>query len=412
MNYSAANKGKLHRADRLLRNARPLIATMFLPVSVLLARSTALAADPVLLGEWKPDGFGNASNLDISGKLVALANFSGLLLIDVSDPARPMRMAQIPTGKPVLDVRVVGHLAYTASTTAGLQIVDISDPAKPTLSGNFTPQGAAVSIHLAGHYAYMAADYAGLQIVDVSDPENPLGVGGLITAFANDVDVAGNVAYLADRSEGVIIIDVSDPATPTEMGRFKTVGQAMGLQLIWPLLYVAEGASGLSILDVTDATHPVSLGGFNTTGNANAVAVVGNVAFVADGTSGVQVIDVSDPRNPVRTGGKKLNTEAIGIRVEGQYAYVGKGPGGLQVLDVSQAVAPSLGITRTAQGADLLLFGATGRAYALESTTVLAPAASWSVATNVVLTTNQLSLPNFSTSTVENRFFRVRLVAQ
>jgi hypothetical protein len=55
---------------------------------------------------------------------------------------------------------------------------------------------------------------------------------------------------------------------------------------------------------------------------------------------------------------------------------------------------------------------AAGHTYALESTAGLLAVPIWNVETNVVLTTNQLTLSNFSPAIFGNRFFRLRSTAQ
>jgi Ca2+-binding RTX toxin-like protein len=70
-------------------------------------------------------------------------------------------------------VQVVGNYAYVADAHSGLLIIDISNPAAPTLKGNYYTSGNAQDVQVVGNYAYVAGGVDGLQILDVSDFTNP-----------------------------------------------------------------------------------------------------------------------------------------------------------------------------------------------------------------------------------------------
>ncbi|MEI3650108.1 MAG: DUF4347 domain-containing protein [Dolichospermum lemmermannii FEM_B0920] len=66
-------------------------------------------------------------------------------------------------------VQVVGNYAYVADGFSGLQIIDISNPSTPTLKGNYDTSGFAFGVQVVGNYVYVADGSSGLQIIDVSD---------------------------------------------------------------------------------------------------------------------------------------------------------------------------------------------------------------------------------------------------
>jgi len=70
-------------------------------------------------------------------------------------------------------VQIVGNYAYVADNFSGLQIIDISNPAAPTLKGNYDTSGNAYGVQIVGNYAYVADYGGGLKIIDVSDFTNP-----------------------------------------------------------------------------------------------------------------------------------------------------------------------------------------------------------------------------------------------
>ena len=70
-------------------------------------------------------------------------------------------------------VYVSGNYAYVAGWYSGLQVIDISDPTKPTPAGSYNTPGDAYGVYVSGNYAYVADDEAGLQVIDISDPAKP-----------------------------------------------------------------------------------------------------------------------------------------------------------------------------------------------------------------------------------------------
>ncbi len=106
----------------------------------------------------------------------------------------------------------MGNYAYIADYFSGLQIIDISNPTNPILKGNYYSSGEATDVQVVGNYAYLAAGGGGLQIIDISNPTNPTIKGNYQNNYdyAFDVKVVGSYAYVAAREGGLQIIDVSD----------------------------------------------------------------------------------------------------------------------------------------------------------------------------------------------------------
>ena len=77
-------------------------------------------------------------------------------------------------------VDAAGHLAFLAASEEGLIIFDVSDPARPAEVGRFKPERAVNRVAVSKERAYLANDSAGLVILDVKDPAHPviLGAGG------------------------------------------------------------------------------------------------------------------------------------------------------------------------------------------------------------------------------------------
>jgi hypothetical protein len=239
-------------------------------------------------------------------------------------------------------VQIVGNYAYVADYWSGLQIIDISNPATPTFKGNYNTSGYAWDVQIVGNYAYVADWGSGLQIIDISNPVAPTLKGNYDTSsLAYGVQIVGNYAYVADDYSGLQIIDISNPATPTLKGNYDTSGYAVGVQVVGNYAYVADHYSGLQIIDISNPATPTLKGNYDTSGSARDVQIVGNYAYVADSNSGLQIIDISNPAAPTLKGNYDTSGSASDVQIVGNYAYVADGDGGLQILDVSDFTNPS-----------------------------------------------------------------------
>ena len=91
-----------------------------------------------------------------------------------------------------------------ADGSAGLQVIDVSNPANPLRVGGYDTSGNAYGVAVSGNIAYVADWDAGLQVIDVSNPANPVRLGGYDTSGdAYGVAVAGNRIYVADGEKGL-----------------------------------------------------------------------------------------------------------------------------------------------------------------------------------------------------------------
>ena len=109
-----------------------------------------------------------------------------------------------------LGVFVTNNLAFIATDYGGLIIMDVSDAANPVRVGDCDTSGSAWGVTVAGNHAYVVGYEMGLLVIDVSNPANPVRVGGCDTSGESfGVAVAGEFAYLADREGGLAIFQLA-----------------------------------------------------------------------------------------------------------------------------------------------------------------------------------------------------------
>ncbi|NCR00145.1 MAG: hypothetical protein GPJ11_11905, partial [Microcystis aeruginosa L211-101] len=309
-------------------------------VVVIDGQSVQIEQAITLVGSYDTPGY--AMDVQVVGNYAYVADYySGLQIIDISNPATPTLKGNYDTSGYAWDVQIAGNYAYVADYYPGLQIIDISNPATPTLKGNYHTSGYAAGVQIVGNYAYVADGYLGLQIIDISNPATPTPKGNYHTSgYAAGVQIAGNYAYVADGYLGLQIIDISNPATPTLKGNYDTSDYAWDVQIVGNYAYVADYYSGLQIIDISNPATPTLKGNYHTSGYAVGVQIVGNYAYVADGYLGLQIIDISNPATPTLKGNYDTSGWSYGVQVVGNYAYVADGDG-VQILDVSDFTNPS-----------------------------------------------------------------------
>jgi hypothetical protein len=222
-----------------------------------------------------------------------------------------------------------------ADYAAGLQVIDISNPAAPVRVGGYDTSGIATDVAVAGQYAYVADYLAGLQVIDVSNPAAPVPVGGYDTnGSCVDVVISGSHAYLADYAAGLQVIGVTNPSTPSWVGGLDTVGYARGLALLGHYALVADDSAGLAVVDIANPAAPLGVTELALSGVASGVTVSGPYAYVAAYAAGLQVINVLNPAAPSWAGGLDTNGHALSVAASGAYAYVADGVDGLIILRV------------------------------------------------------------------------------
>ncbi|MEN9676404.1 MAG: hypothetical protein RIS76_2300 [Verrucomicrobiota bacterium] len=278
-----------------------------------------------------------ANKVVVSGTVAYVADgFEGLKVLDVRNPATPLRRAHLPLLGDARDIQLRGDIAFLATTEEGLQLVDVSDPDLPRLVGEFPTEGRALAVEVADRVAYVAAGTGGLVIVNVSAPAAPLLLGQVaIPGEAAGVQVVGSLAYVAGGDAGLSVVDIADPKAPRVLGTVGLGGYAKAVDVVGSLAYVAAGSRGLQVVDVRQPGRPVLRGGEpGGFGAAFGVQVVGSIALVSDLIRGVRAVDVSTPDSLVVIGTSPKSAESYALQWVDGLAFVADGLAGIRILDV------------------------------------------------------------------------------
>jgi hypothetical protein len=136
----------------------------------------------------------------------------GVTLHDVSDPRRPVKLAEWNTaGGLTHGMEMDDRYVYVCGTTERskrrneeLIVLDTVDPRAPKVVGTY---------HVMGQHE-------GETFSPMND-KNPVGTDQFVTC--HEIIKDGTRLYVAYRDAGVIILDITDPTRPTELGVFDYV---------------------------------------------------------------------------------------------------------------------------------------------------------------------------------------------
>jgi hypothetical protein len=332
-------------------------------ISALTILDISIPASPQVRG--KLDFEEEICALAISGADAYLVGYSGLLVVNISDPDSPQLVCGANVWSSPEAVAVSGNYLYVSSRGLGidLTVFDITNPEGPREVGNVDAPGDGTGVAVAGSHAYLTTDDAGLQVIDVANPASPPRVGrGGIRNVAMAVAVSGTYAYVLDNWLTLTVIDFTDPAQPHTVGSVRVPGQAYrhdyDLAVDGNHVYVAAG-SGLAVVDVTDPLQPSVVGTVSVPGHTRAVAVSGNYAYVSGYETGLQVSDISDPATPRIVGNAALPEDAHSVTISGTHAYVACPFDGLQVVDIADPMNPYVvgGVEMPGRAVDVVVVG-------------------------------------------------------
>jgi len=287
---------------------------------------------------WYPTSEG-AQEVSLRGNLAAVANdWAGLVLLDVTDGARPKKLSRYmpggvvlsaaflndttvciargPEGLEMLDianvnspaavstitnvtvnvVRTFGNLALFATTPAGFRIVDLTNPGQPVTLATVSLNYRINDILIAGTLACLSLASHGVMLVDISNPVQPNIIKDFVTGqYPNKLALKGQVLFMSDIGVGVELINISNPAAPNVLATYNTPGQAQGLATWNNLLFIADGYKGtIEIADITNPAQPASAGQIVGTAYFNSVVERNGLLYTANGDNGVGIYSITN----------------------------------------------------------------------------------------------------------------------
>ncbi|MBN1316658.1 MAG: hypothetical protein JXA42_14365 [Anaerolineales bacterium] len=350
----------------------------------LMTVDARASSGPVMIGKYQsPNG---AGGMDWHGNNLYMTSGSEgpeLLILDMSNPARPSEISRIGSGAGGGQVVAYDDRVFLAAGRLGLNIIDLTQPEMLKISiydpmdtltrlavaqqESGTIYGAGEtgwsitnvqnpslpqplsrvqtdapisSLAIVGNKLYATSTTRGLLAYDISDLTQPqfMGKWSLGTQL-QDVLIRDGYLYLADERAGLRIIDPNPPESPTLLQTLPLSGLPKKIvQLDQDSAYVstAKNTQGLRLLELGHPTHGVlPLGEFPA--DAQAIQVAWPIAYTLDGENfavwELESADVPIPVTSFRINGDRL-------LLDGERAFVGSDAGHVSIIDVSNPASP------------------------------------------------------------------------
>ena len=279
----------------------------------------------------------------------------GLVIVDVTDPKRPVVMGMLPThstegGDFWRDVKVYADHAFIVSENDnhGMQVLELTQLRDIDLSGG------PVTFEESAHY-------------DIDDDENH--------AHNIAINEETGYAYIVgsdDCAGGPQMVKISDPLNPTKAGCFADHGYSHDTQCVTyrgpdadyyghEICFSSNGnvpsPNTLSIVDMTDKVNPVGIANksYGEAGYSHQGWLTPDQKYFLHGdeldeffgiisNTRTRIWDVTDLDNPTVIGEFDNDTTSIdhNIYTEGRYAIASNYTSGLRVYDMRNVAAGEL----------------------------------------------------------------------
>ena len=300
-----------------------------------------------LMGYLSSDEVGGGDMNDIWGwvdpsdgtEYAILGRSTGTSFIDISDPANPVMVANLPTNTVTSfwrDIKVHDNHAFIVSEASGhgMQVVDLTQlgsidnpPQDIEADALYTGWGNAHNIVInestARAYGVGTATFAGgLHILDISDPVNPTLIGDyagdgythdaqVVSYIGPDGNYEGKEIAFCCNENTVTIVDVTDPTDATMISSVGYAGSSYTHQgwLTEDHRYfmsndeLDEQDYGVNtttfIWDVSDLSAPQLIGTFvsETSAIDHNMYVLDTLVYQSNYRAGLRVLDLTDIEN-------------------------------------------------------------------------------------------------------------------
>jgi hypothetical protein len=189
------------------------------------------------------------TDVAISGTLACVTDvFSGLRVIDITNPQSPRLVGAVETSGNALGVAIEGRTAVVVHTAEMFPAL-LPDPVRAKIAERAESLDGARAVAFSDSRGPASDWVAGLDVIDLADPSHPRILGSVDTPGAGEgIAVSGNRAYVADGVAGLQVIDIANPQSPRIAAGLYIPGSAIGVVVSDSHVYIGVSKSGLAIL--------------------------------------------------------------------------------------------------------------------------------------------------------------------
>jgi len=166
----------------------------------------------------------------IGNTVYVVSKDNGLLIYKVMEGEQLKRVSQLMTPFPMnrfdlsIAIQVEDGTAYIANGRAGLLIVDVTNPVKPIILSSISVPGICKELKVVNKRIYAVSHRGGVSVVDVKDPVNPIVLNTFtIPGLSRGIESVDDSIYVSHNVMGVtkvpmpIVPDAVDVISRGEM---------------------------------------------------------------------------------------------------------------------------------------------------------------------------------------------------
>lgn len=229
----------------------------------------------------------------LSGNILFLANWQGIVALDITDISNPFEINFLDTEFGSSKIEHRNDTLFVAGS-GGLDLYGVSNPGSFLLIDNYRTEYPAVGLEIEGGIVLLSSGLGGVDILSLADG---LQVLAHINAIENAVATAfqnGRV-FVAENYSGISEWDVSQIENPVFIRSFVSTGRAVDLEFCEGRLYAAD-YYGVTMFEVGtnegqygDFADPTGNGDIEMVSYPNPVNSGANIRFQLKSPGNVEV---------------------------------------------------------------------------------------------------------------------------
>ena len=291
----------------------------------------------------KTSAISYAADIAVSGSHAYLGHFAAkVTVLDISDLENPREIGSYNVPGGVLSLKVRDHLLFAADGTpgnSGLLILDISNPASPA-KVSFTPTSdRPAHITISNNKAYVIA--GNVLVFDISDPAAPRKIGDYRDFFpsAAQASLEGNTLYVTSGDIGLKIFDVAtdQPALVAHHPQYRAA--ALAVQQSQFVLQLNSGE--IIVLDLSDPRAPRRIAGYSGLGTPHHIVYAdGHIHFFNVNDLVTVLVEPAAVRRlgEIKTSGEFRDLFSYGAT----HLLAANFPTGVDILNINNPAQPQL----------------------------------------------------------------------
>lgn len=286
---------------------------------------------------WHP------SQIQIVNDLAYVLNALGFVILDISTPTNPPQIGVYSSS--VVYGGIVHNTTVYLYDNDVLSVINVANPAAPVRVTGVDLNHRPTSLAVNGNYLHAGTSYNSVDIYDITNPQSPQYASTYAvpdpTGFAfsgSHAFVSTGTSYNPTMSCGVKVFSLANPTAPAAVTDVSIPGCANTVRLSGNYAYAGGANGGLNVINVANPAAPGIAGTYHRVGGPTDIKVDGNNAYLSSGE--FHFVNVSNPASPQQLGYNSLN----GLIIAGGYGYrltMNTTPGGtVEIYTISNLQAP------------------------------------------------------------------------